>query len=155
MNHGGHESKNSTCSLKLCQCGPIPIKPVKNLRMDRIGVLDPLLVISVPTFGGKFLLLTPVHIPKSPGYHIPLFKLIRIGYRFKEPSLDNLEAEAGRQKDSIRPTTFLRRSSTSLPRIPPTATSSVWEWDIPVVSEAGRLTTRKHLFASLPNSVRT
>ena len=80
--------------------------------------------------------------------------------RLLEPSVERFRAagiepsaDAGRQEDSTRPTTFRSRSSASRPRMPPTSTSSAWVCGEPWVSDAGREITSKQLPAALADSV--
>ena len=53
VNDGRHQPQHAARALELHQRRPVRVQAVEDLGMDRIGGLDPLLVIDVPTLGGN------------------------------------------------------------------------------------------------------
>src|SRR5699024_9512156 len=60
LDHGAHQPKDSTGPLEPFQGGPILVQPVEELRMDRIGTIDPFFVCALPHVGRQFTLIGPV-----------------------------------------------------------------------------------------------
>ena len=60
--------------------------------MDRIGGLDPLLVVDIPALRRKLLVLGPIELRKCPRDHIPVRELRGVRERLEEPPPHDLEA---------------------------------------------------------------
>src|SRR5690606_24154894 len=77
MDHGRHESQHTACALELDQGGPVLVEPVEDLRMNRVGGLDALLVIAAPALWGELRRLRAIQVGKGPRGYVAL--LISLG----------------------------------------------------------------------------
>jgi len=98
VDHRRHQAQYPTGALELHQGGPVGIKPVKDLGVDRIGRLDPFLVVGISAIGREFCLLCPVEVREGSRRHIAMFEQRRVGHGFEQPPPHDLEAflSAGR-----------------------------------------------------------
>ena len=85
------KSQHTTGPLELVERGPIVVKPVKHLRVDRVGHLDPAFVVGFPAFGREFLLLGAVQFDESAGNGVAGNELVS-RERLEQPAADDLEA---------------------------------------------------------------
>src|ERR1700730_13233557 len=84
MNDGRHETQDATRSLESRECRPIGVESVEYLRMDRIGGLDPSLVIEVAALRREFLLLRAVKVVALARNGVPCDKLCFFSKRLKQ-----------------------------------------------------------------------
>ena len=63
--------------------------------MDRIGGLEPLLIVRIAALGRKLRLLGTVEVGKGPRHYIAVLELRRIGQRLEEAPPHDLEAFLG------------------------------------------------------------
>ena len=64
MNYSRHQTKHTTCSLKSLKCGPIFIKAVKNLWMNRITSNQPISEGNLFCFQRKISRVFLIHLAK-------------------------------------------------------------------------------------------
>ena len=67
VDYTGHQSQYTTRPLEFVQRGPVVVQPVEQLRMDRVGHLQPAFVIAFTAFRGKLIVLRAVHVHEGPG----------------------------------------------------------------------------------------
>ena len=66
--------------------------------MDRVGRLDPLLVIGIAALGRELLVLRPVEVGEGPRHHVAVLELRRIGQRLEQPPPHDLETLLGARR---------------------------------------------------------
>ncbi|MGA2257861.1 MAG: hypothetical protein ABSG53_24625, partial [Thermoguttaceae bacterium] len=67
MDHRRHEAQHTTGALEFVKRGPVVVEPIEQLWVDRVGHLDPALVIRLPTLRGEFLLLRSIKLGEGMG----------------------------------------------------------------------------------------
>ena len=60
--------------------------------MDRIGGLDPLLVVDIPALRRELLVLGPIELRECPRNYVPVLELLGVRERLEEPPPHDLEA---------------------------------------------------------------
>ena len=98
VNHGRHQPQHAPSALELHQRRPIRVQAVEDLRMYRIGRLDPLLVVRVTARGRELLALGPIEVRERPGDHVPVRELRGVRERLEQPSPHDLEAFLGARR---------------------------------------------------------
>src|SRR5690606_16086595 len=81
---------------------PIVVEPFEDLRVDRVGRTDALLVLWIPTFGREFLALVAIQLIERAGDVVAVDELLRIDHRLEEAPPHDLEALLGRGRPPRR-----------------------------------------------------
>ena len=105
VDHRRHQAQHAAGALELHQRGPVGVEPVEHFRMDRIGRLDPVLVVEVAALGREFLMLGPVEVVEGAGDRVARDELGLFDQRLEQPPPDDLEAflGAGRRPRRLHP----------------------------------------------------
>ena len=102
MDHRRHQAQHAAGALELHQRGPVGVEPVEDLRVDRVGRLDPLLVVGVAALGRELLVLRAVEIGERARHHVAVLELRRIDQRLEQPPAHDLEALLGARRPPRR-----------------------------------------------------
>ena len=77
VDHRRHQAQHAARALELHQRRPVGVEPVEDLRMDRVGRLDALLVVAVAALGRELRLLRAIEIGEGARGHVALLELRR------------------------------------------------------------------------------
>src|SRR5688572_25317668 len=92
MYYRRHQPKHAARTLKLNKRRPIAVEPVEDLRMDRVGRFDSLLILRIFALGRELRLLRPVQVGECSGNHIAVLELSRICQWLKQSPPHDLES---------------------------------------------------------------
>ena len=98
VDNGGHQAQHATGALEFDQRRPVAVEAVEDLRVNRVGGLDALLVIAAAALGREFLLLAAIEIGEGAGYHVAVLELRRVRERLEQPAAHDLEALFGARR---------------------------------------------------------
>ncbi len=94
VDDGRHQAQHAAGPLELVQGGPVVVEPVEQLGVDRVGHLDPALVVGLPALRRKLLLLRAVQLREGAGHGVAGHELLA-GQGLEQPAADDLEALVG------------------------------------------------------------
>ena len=75
VDHRRHQAQHAAGALELHQRRPVGVEPVEDLRVDRVGRLDALLVVGVAALGRELLVLRPVEVGEGARHHVAVLEL--------------------------------------------------------------------------------
>ena len=91
VDHRGHQAQHAAGALELHQGRPVVVEAVEDLRVDRVGRFDPLLVVRVAAIRRELGLVLAVPVGEGAGDHVAVFEEIGIPNRLEEPPPNDLE----------------------------------------------------------------
>ena len=91
MDHSRHQAQDAARALELHQGGPVVVETVEDLRMNRVGSLQPVLVIRVAALGRELLVLRAIEVVEGPRHCVARNELRLFHQRLEEAPADDLE----------------------------------------------------------------
>ena len=144
VDDGAHQPQHAAGALEPLQRRPVLVQPVEQLRMQRVSVPDPLLVLRLGDPRGELAPVLGIELGERARHR----RDIGPGAPRRCPrtaaaarSRTTPAADAGRHWSAIRRTTFCSRSSASCPCVPPTSISERASAPHPRVSDDAGIDT--------------
>src|SRR5438876_10279182 len=95
VDDSGHEAQNTASTLETIKLGPVNIKTIKELGVDRISGLQSTLVVTLTAVRWNLLRLGTIQFGESTSDSIAGSEVLLLGDRLKETSTHDLEALLG------------------------------------------------------------